>query len=90
MGVSAEVPGSSPPSPEGLSELLQGTLLRKEFSGGEVVEEPIPGEKKQRIWGREKAVSGMGLFVEERVARVEEKWRGRGDSWREIVGLLQG
>ncbi|XP_058039754.1 seizure 6-like protein 2 [Ahaetulla prasina] len=43
MEVSAEVRGSSPPSPEGLSELLQGTLLRKEFPGGEVVEEPIPG-----------------------------------------------
>ncbi|KAL7990098.1 hypothetical protein Chor_012764, partial [Crotalus horridus] len=43
MGVSAEVRGSPPPSPKGLSELLQGTLLRKEFSGGAVVEEPIPG-----------------------------------------------
>ncbi|XP_063157408.1 seizure 6-like protein 2 isoform X2 [Candoia aspera] len=43
LGVSAEVRGSSPPSPEGRSELLQGTLLRKEFLGGELAEEPIPG-----------------------------------------------
>ncbi|KAM6451237.1 seizure 6-like protein 2 isoform 2-T2 [Liasis olivaceus] len=43
VGVSAEVRGSSPPNPEGLSELLQGTLLKKEFLRGELAEEPIPG-----------------------------------------------
>ncbi|KAG8140592.1 hypothetical protein E2320_003269, partial [Naja naja] len=49
MAVSAEVRGSSPPSPEGLSELLQGTLLRKEFPGGKVVEEPIPGGQSSTL-----------------------------------------
>ncbi|XP_053117624.1 seizure 6-like protein 2 isoform X2 [Hemicordylus capensis] len=41
LGISAEVRGSSPPNPEGLSELLQGALLRKEFLGDELMEEPI-------------------------------------------------
>ncbi|KAK9395416.1 seizure 6-like 2 [Crotalus adamanteus] len=49
MGVSAEVRGSPPPSPKGLSELLQGTLLRKEFSGGALVEEPIPGGQSSTL-----------------------------------------
>lgn len=54
LGVSAEARGSSsPPNPEGLSELLQGALLRKEFLGDELMEEPIPGERKRGTrWGR--------------------------------------
>lgn len=59
LGVSAEVRGSSPPNPEGLSELLQGALLRKEFLGDELMEEPIPGEREKRIQG-EKVWGGRG------------------------------
>ncbi|XP_060636233.2 seizure 6-like protein 2 isoform X1 [Anolis sagrei] len=43
LGVSSEVRGSLPPNAEGISDLLQGALLRKEFLGSELLEDPIPG-----------------------------------------------